>query len=277
MARLAMTSLAFMLVWVPLPVCHTRRGKWSSSPPAVTSAAAWEISSASFGSSRPSSALVSAEASLRIPMARIIDRGMTSSPMEKCTSERAVWAPQYRSAGTSMGPIESVSVLVAVTGSLTIAKLPPLHVRPDRGAVVADPALGPGVVEHGREVSLPRVADRARRQAPHRLDVDQRLPVAVEAAHDVGPQGLVEGGRVTGAPHLTWNRPQSAGSSSTTVGGATPMSTTTRTRTPSSLTIGPFTIASRPFTIGPFTIGPFTIGPFTTAWPRRRWAARSGP
>ena len=50
-------------------------------------------------------------------MARIIDRGMTSSPMEKWTSDRAVWAPQYRSAGTSMGPIESVSVLVAVTGS----------------------------------------------------------------------------------------------------------------------------------------------------------------
>ena len=33
MARLAMTSLAFMLVWVPLPVCQTRRGKWSSSAP----------------------------------------------------------------------------------------------------------------------------------------------------------------------------------------------------------------------------------------------------
>ncbi len=27
MARLEMTSLAFMLVWVPLPVCHTRSGK----------------------------------------------------------------------------------------------------------------------------------------------------------------------------------------------------------------------------------------------------------
>ena len=60
MARLAMTSLAFMLVWVPLPVCHTRSGKWSSSVPSVTSAAAREIRSASFGSSTPSSALVSA-------------------------------------------------------------------------------------------------------------------------------------------------------------------------------------------------------------------------
>ena len=26
MARLAMTSLTFMFVWVPLPVCHTRSG-----------------------------------------------------------------------------------------------------------------------------------------------------------------------------------------------------------------------------------------------------------
>ena len=27
MARFAITSLAFMLLWVPLPVCHTCRGK----------------------------------------------------------------------------------------------------------------------------------------------------------------------------------------------------------------------------------------------------------
>ncbi len=80
MARLEMTSLAFMLVWVPLPVCHTRRGKWSSRVPSVTSAAACEMSSASFGSNRPRSALVRAEASLRIPMARITGRGIVSCP-----------------------------------------------------------------------------------------------------------------------------------------------------------------------------------------------------
>ena len=39
MARLAMTSLAFMLVCVPLPVCQMRRGNWSSSLPAMTSSA----------------------------------------------------------------------------------------------------------------------------------------------------------------------------------------------------------------------------------------------
>ena len=37
MARLAMTSLAFMLDWVPEPVCQTRSGKWSSSFPSMTS------------------------------------------------------------------------------------------------------------------------------------------------------------------------------------------------------------------------------------------------
>ncbi len=30
-ARFEMTSLTFMFVWVPLPVCHTNSGKWSSS------------------------------------------------------------------------------------------------------------------------------------------------------------------------------------------------------------------------------------------------------
>ena len=39
-ARFAMTSLAFMLVCVPLPVCQTTSGKWSSSSPAMTSSAA---------------------------------------------------------------------------------------------------------------------------------------------------------------------------------------------------------------------------------------------
>jgi hypothetical protein len=37
---LAMTSLAFMLLWVPLPVCQMTRGKWSVSFPSATSVAA---------------------------------------------------------------------------------------------------------------------------------------------------------------------------------------------------------------------------------------------
>ena len=41
--RLAMTSLAFMLDCVPLPVCHTTRGKWSFNLPAMTSSQAWQM------------------------------------------------------------------------------------------------------------------------------------------------------------------------------------------------------------------------------------------
>ena len=40
MARLEITSLAFMLDWVPEPVCQTARGKCSSSLPSITSSAA---------------------------------------------------------------------------------------------------------------------------------------------------------------------------------------------------------------------------------------------
>jgi hypothetical protein len=46
LARLAITSLAFMFVWVPLPVCQTTRGKWSSRSPAMTSSAARTMSAA---------------------------------------------------------------------------------------------------------------------------------------------------------------------------------------------------------------------------------------
>ena len=56
-ARLAMTSLAFMFDWVPEPVCHTTSGKWPSSAPEATSDAASTIASASLGSSFPRSRL----------------------------------------------------------------------------------------------------------------------------------------------------------------------------------------------------------------------------
>jgi len=35
-ARFAITSLMFMFVWVPEPVCHTTNGKWSSNSPEIT-------------------------------------------------------------------------------------------------------------------------------------------------------------------------------------------------------------------------------------------------
>ncbi|MNT39507.1 hypothetical protein D3C72_1757590 [compost metagenome] len=54
MARLEMTSLTFMLDWVPEPVCQTTSGKWSASLPEITSSAAATIRSRVLSSSRPS-------------------------------------------------------------------------------------------------------------------------------------------------------------------------------------------------------------------------------
>ena len=49
LARLAITSLTFMFVWVPLPVCQTTRGNSASCRPAITSSAAAMIASADRG------------------------------------------------------------------------------------------------------------------------------------------------------------------------------------------------------------------------------------
>ena len=112
--RLAMTSLAFMLDWVPEPVCQTTRGKWSLSAPEITSSQAWEMA-ASFSSvifSGLSSWLAMAAAFLRMPKAWVISRGMVSmpTPILKFSWLRSVWAAQYLSAGTRTSPIESCSM-----------------------------------------------------------------------------------------------------------------------------------------------------------------------
>ena len=44
-ARFAMTSFVFMLLCVPLPVCHTTSGKLSFSAPEMTSSQALQIQS----------------------------------------------------------------------------------------------------------------------------------------------------------------------------------------------------------------------------------------
>jgi len=66
-ARLAITSLTFMFVWVPEPVCQTRRGNSASSTPAATSSAALMIQPARSASSRPMAAFTSAQAALSWP------------------------------------------------------------------------------------------------------------------------------------------------------------------------------------------------------------------
>ena len=95
-ARLAMTSLAFMLDCVPDPVWYTTSGKWSSSLPAATSEAASEMARASLGSRSPRRALTRAAAPLSTPKAATTGAGMRSlaPPMSKFWRERWVWAPQ---------------------------------------------------------------------------------------------------------------------------------------------------------------------------------------
>ena len=94
MARAAMTSLAFMLVWVPEPVCQTTSGNSSSRAPSTTSWAAVPMAWASRGSSPPSCWFTRAAASFTMPRARMSGAGMRSPPMRKFCRERWVWAPQ---------------------------------------------------------------------------------------------------------------------------------------------------------------------------------------
>ena len=94
--RLAMTSLAFMLDWVPLPVCQTTSGKCPASAPEITSSQAASIapsfSSVIFSGRRMWFAR--AAAFLRIPNAWTISSGMRSVPMRKFSRLRCVCAPQ---------------------------------------------------------------------------------------------------------------------------------------------------------------------------------------
>ena len=96
MARLLMTSFAFMLLCVPDPVWNTTSGKCSSSVPAITSSAACTIRSATSRGSSPRSAFACAAPFFRIPSARITGRPHTnvSRPIGKLWMLRSVCAPQ---------------------------------------------------------------------------------------------------------------------------------------------------------------------------------------
>lgn len=87
-ARFEITSFVFMLDWVPLPVCHTTRGKCSLSFPCYTSSAAWIIELAS-ELSKPYSKFAFAAHFFRIPKARMICSGILSVgwPMSKFWSD----------------------------------------------------------------------------------------------------------------------------------------------------------------------------------------------
>ena len=111
-ARLAITSLAFMLVCVPDPVWNTTSGNSASRSPSITSLQARMIRFTRSAGSSPSSPLASAAAFFSSPMARISGRVKRnlSVPMGKFWIERWVCAPHRRCAGTGSAPIASFSM-----------------------------------------------------------------------------------------------------------------------------------------------------------------------
>ena len=92
-AALAITSLAFMLVDVPLPVWKMSMTNSSSSSPLATRSAAAMMASACSSSSRPSSRLARAAACLIRPSAWMKRREKRKSLIGKLSTARCVWAP----------------------------------------------------------------------------------------------------------------------------------------------------------------------------------------
>ena len=93
-ARPAITSFAFMLDWVPDPVCQITSGNWSSWSPLATSAAARSMASASSPSS-PCARFTRAAACFTTASARTMPTGIRScEPKGKFSIDRCVCAPQ---------------------------------------------------------------------------------------------------------------------------------------------------------------------------------------
>ena len=107
-ARLASTSLAFMLEEVPEPVWKTSTGNWSSCSPAATASPAAAMRSARAGSSPPSSPLTRAAAAFSRPSQRTTGTGTRSPDTGKLSTALVVSPPQSCSV-TSMPPSKSLS------------------------------------------------------------------------------------------------------------------------------------------------------------------------
>ena len=109
-ALLAITSLTFMFVCVPEPVCQTFRGKWSFNFPLITSLDALTIALEIVGIICLSFLWTMAAAFLIIAI-DLINLGLTkNSPMSKNFFDLWVDAPQYLSFGTFIDPILSNSL-----------------------------------------------------------------------------------------------------------------------------------------------------------------------
>src|SRR3712207_1721461 len=127
-ARVAMTSLVFMLLDVPEPVWKTSMGKWSSHVPDATSPAASVIARATSPGRTPRSALTRAAAPLMAASAAMSSRSMGVPEIGKFSTARWVWARHLAQAGTRTSPMESRSM----RWSCSVATLAPVWCRWDR-------------------------------------------------------------------------------------------------------------------------------------------------
>ena len=117
-ALLAITSLTFILVCVPEPVCQTFSGKWLSCLPLITSSAALIIYLLILGSKSLLLAFIIAAAFFMIAIEWITIGLTKKSPILKYLLDLSVEAPQYLSPGTFIFPILSNSILYFINDSL---------------------------------------------------------------------------------------------------------------------------------------------------------------
>jgi len=104
----------FMLLCVPLPVCHTTSGKCSSYFPLMMSSHTAAIASAFSLSKLPRRSLAIAVLRFKIANAFTTSFGIFSEPILKFSLLRCVCAPQNLSFGTLISPIVSFSILNSV-------------------------------------------------------------------------------------------------------------------------------------------------------------------
>jgi hypothetical protein len=109
-ARVAMTSLVFMLLDVPEPVWKTSMGKCSSHSPRATEAAAVPMASAVSCGRTPREALTAAAAPLMAASAAISSRSIGVPEIGKFSTARCVCARHFAHAGTRTSPMESCSM-----------------------------------------------------------------------------------------------------------------------------------------------------------------------
>jgi hypothetical protein len=94
MARFEMTSLAFMLVWVPEPVCQTDQREVVVELARATSAARRSWRRRAPAARAPRALLAIGAGLLMKPRARTMAMGWRSQPMGKFWMDRCVCAPQ---------------------------------------------------------------------------------------------------------------------------------------------------------------------------------------